>query len=106
IAEIRFSCLSEDGSVVEVVCVVHRPRQKGLSDPFACGVETRGIRLHETLTPGEVATTDIYGVDSWQALSLALQFANSGLVHASEKGVVFQWEGETLDMKELLPWNT
>lgn len=106
VAEVRFDCLSEDGATVEVMVRVHRPRRKNPDCPFACGVEAVGVSLHQSLIPGETQTTDIYGEDSWQAMSLAMQFANSGMVHASKKGVVFQWEGETLDMGELFAWNT
>ncbi|QDT67773.1 hypothetical protein MalM25_06770 [Planctomycetes bacterium MalM25] len=106
VAEVSFDCLAEDGSSVAVSVKVHRPRRKSADDPYACGVESRGLSLHQKLTPGGVSTYNIYGNDSWQALSLAIQFANSGMVHASEKGVVFQWEGETLKMGTLFPWNT
>lgn len=86
--------------------VVHRPRQLSPENPFVCGLEQKGLTFNGELAPGNVSKTDIYGVDSWQALSLAIQYANSRLVHASEQGVVFQWVGETLKMNELFRWNT
>lgn len=104
IAEERFDCLSEDGDIVEVAVLVHRPRQLRSEEPFACGVEQRGLTFASKLTPGQIDKSDIYGDSSWQALSLAIQYANAKLVYACEQGIVFQWNGEALDMKQLFPW--
>jgi len=106
VAEVSFDCPGEDGSPAVVSAAVHRPRQKASGEPFACGIEVCGLRSAGTLAPDEVAKFNVYGENSWQALSLAIQLVNSQLVHASQRGVVFQWDGEVLDVADLFPWNT
>jgi hypothetical protein len=106
IATVKFDCPNEDGAIVEVAMVVHRPRQLSPGNPFGCGLEQRGLTFKSKLAQGQVIQTDIFGEDSWQALSLAIQYANSRLVYASEQGVIFQWAGETVRMNDLFRWNT
>jgi hypothetical protein len=85
IAERRLVALFPDGGPVPVCLRVGRPAPHPKGDSV-CPVQAEGLRLWEG--PGEV-----FGVDSWQALTLGLRFLQSMLAAETERGAVFHWEG-------------
>ena len=71
IAERRMTLNTGPGNTTEVKVALSRPMKSANEAEYACSVQILGL--------GDEKTRSIYGVDSMQALQLALRFASQML---------------------------
>ena|SRR5579871_4772773 len=95
IAERRLEALYPDIGLTSIHLRIGRPVPRDERD-WSCPVQVEGLRLWHGF--GEFA-----GVDSWQALLLALGFVQAILSAEAERGVVFHWESseDAISIEEL-----
>jgi hypothetical protein len=84
VAEHRLLALYPDGAAMPVCLRVGRPRPYPLGD-WVCPIQAEGLRIWE-------GPREFCGVDSWQALMLALRLLREMLAAEIEAGAVFHWE--------------
>ena len=89
IAEASLTCLYPDGACVPVRVGVGSPFPHPKGD-WACEVFADGLRVWE-------GSNAICGVDSWQALILALRVLREMLQEEERQGAILHWpNGESL----------
>ncbi len=94
IIERRLECLSPDGNCRMIQLRIGRPYPDPKGD-WSCPVAVEG--WHGELGP-------IHGIDSWQALLLALRLLEELLSAEVERGAVLHWppeEGQAIGIAEL-----
>ncbi len=84
IAERRLEAVSPDIGQATIHLRIGRPVPDAEGD-WVCWVQADGLCLLH-------GPTKIVGVDSWQALILALRFLQEMLLAEAERGVMFYWE--------------
>lgn len=84
VAERTWFAVAPDGTEHEVVVSVGLPAK----------MERGEWRCVASVGCLEAATHSIAGIDSWQAIGLAMSFAASRLSHFADKGWRFYWERE------------
>lgn len=94
IIERQLECLLPDGSCRMIQLRIGRPYPDPKGD-WSCPVAVDG--WHGEFRP-------IHGIDSWQALLLALRFLEGLLAAEVERGLVLHWppgEGQAIGIPEL-----
>jgi hypothetical protein len=85
VAERTLLGVSPDGQRREVKLLVMKPKAQPDDGAWEVTVNLRGF---------EERTHGVVGMDSWQALSLAMDFAKSRVTYFIEKGWLFYWGDE------------
>jgi len=98
VAERKLFVTFADGQSSEVHLRIGLPRPHPEID-WVCPVSAKGLRLWQ-------GPTNVMGIDSWQALSLAMRLMRTMLSAEVEEGATFHWEdGEhAIGIDDLFEW--
>ena len=94
IAKLCLQSLRAEGQTSSVTFSLRLPKKK--RSQFGCQVVGDGLEVW-------AGVTEIVGVDSWQALRLALEFVKRMLEAESQRGVEFYYFEEPVQIPELFP---